>query len=65
MVQWIGSGVVRQAFELSSGKGWVERALWVVCIFYKLPGSIVLSYFSLSKQITGMKVVIISFTIIT
>ena len=51
---WTGSGVLRQAVELSSGKGWVERAPWVVCLFYKLSGSIVLSYLFLFKQITGM-----------
>ena len=65
MDQWTGSGVLRQAFELSLGKGWVERAPWVVCLFYKLPGSIVLSYLFMFKQITGMKVIMISFTIMT
>ena len=33
----------------------MERAPWVVCLFYKLPGSIVLSYLFMFKQITGMK----------
>ena len=42
--QWTGSGVLRQAVELSSGKGWVERAPWDVCLLFKLLGSIVLSY---------------------
>ena len=65
MDQWIRSGVLRQAIELSLGKGWVEQAPWVFFLFYKLPGSIVLSYLFLFKQITGMKVVMFSFTIIT
>ena len=55
MDQWTGSGVLRQAIELSSGKGWVEHAPLVVCLFYKLPGSIVLSYLFLFKKFTGMK----------
>ena len=38
----------------------MERAPWDICIFYKLPGSMVLSYLSLCKQITGMKVVMFS-----
>ena len=53
--QWIGLGVLRQAVELSSRKGWVEWAPWVVCLFYKLPCSIVLSYLFMFNQITGMK----------
>ena len=63
--QWTGSRLLRQTVELSSGKGWVERAPWVVCLFYKLLGSIVLSYLFLSKQITGMKATMFSFSIIT
>jgi len=50
--QWTGSGVLGQAVELSSGKGWVERAPWDVCFFYKLPGSTVLIYLLLSKKVT-------------
>ena len=65
MDQWTGLGVLRQAFELSLEKGWVEEAPWVVCLFYKLPGSIVLSYLFMSKQTTGMKAVMVSFSIIT
>ena len=55
MDQWTGSGVLRQVVELSLGKGWVEQAPWVVCLFYKLPGSIVLSCLFVFKQITRMK----------
>ena len=65
MDQWIGSGVLRQEIELSLGKGWVEHDPWAVWIFYKLPGSIVLSYLFMSKQITRMKAVMFSFSIIT
>ena len=39
----------------------MERAPLVVCLFYKLPGSMVLSYLSLCKQIIGMKVVMFSY----
>ena len=62
--QWIGSGVLSQVVELSSGKGWVERAPWAVCFFYKLPGSVVLTYLLMSKQDTNMNVVISSFYLI-
>ena len=65
VVQWIGLGVLRQAVELSSRKGWVEQAPCIVCLFCKLPGFTVLCYLSLSKQITEMEVVMIRFTIIT
>ena len=61
----MGSGVLRQAVELYSGKGWVERAPWALCLLYKLPGSTLLSYLFLSKQITRMKVAMFSFSIIT
>ena len=64
MDQWRGSGVLRQAIGISSGKCWVEQAPWVVCLFYKLAGSIVLSYLILFKQITGMKQSCLDFLLI-
>ena len=65
MDQWTILVVLRQAIELSLGKGWVEWDPWAVCLFYKSPGSIMLFYLSLCKKITGMKVDMISFTNIT
>ena len=52
MDQWTGSRVLRQAVELSSGIHWVEWDPLAVCSFYNLPGSIVLIYLLMSKQIT-------------
>ena len=61
MDQWIVLKGPKTISELYLGKGWVERSPWAVCLFYKLSGSVVLSYLSLCKEITGMKVVKISF----
>ena len=58
-------GCPKTSSELSSEKGWVERAPWAVCLLYKLLGSNVLFYLPYASKSTGMKVVMIIFTIIT
>ena len=41
--------------ELSSGKGWVEQAPWVVCLLYNLSGSNVLFYLSYASKVMKWK----------